>query len=107
MFETELCFLNSLIRPLLYTAFHPFLKFAISGTYPFVTSSNATVGGAITGLGLPPMSIKRVIGVAKAYATRVGSGPFPTELKNSIGDRIQQIGKEVMFFFFFFSFVNH
>lgn len=65
------------------------------GTYPFVTSSNATVGGAITGLGLPPMSIKRVIGVTKAYSTRVGSGPFPTELKNDIGDKLQRIGHEV------------
>ncbi|MFH4977600.1 hypothetical protein AB6A40_004309 [Gnathostoma spinigerum] len=65
------------------------------GTYPYVTSSNATVGGAITGLGLPPSSIKEVIGVAKAYLTRVGSGPFPTELKNDIGDQLQQIGKEV------------
>ncbi|VDN06207.1 unnamed protein product [Thelazia callipaeda] len=67
------------------------------GTYPFVTSSNATVGGALTGLGLPPTSIKRVIGVAKAYATRVGSGPFPTELKNEIGDKLQQLGHELLY----------
>ncbi|CAG9540933.1 unnamed protein product [Cercopithifilaria johnstoni] len=65
------------------------------GTYPFVTSSNATVGGAVTGLGLPPMSIKRVIGVMKAYSTRVGSGPFPTELKDDVGDKLQRIGHEV------------
>ena len=52
----------------------------IVGTYPYVTSSNCTVGGAITGLGIPPQSIKNVYGVFKAYATRVGIGAFPTEL---------------------------
>lgn len=67
----------------------------VLGTYPFVTSSNTTVGGALTGLGLPPISIKRVIAVSKAYTTRVGSGPFPTELKDDIGAKLQQIGKEV------------
>jgi adenylosuccinate synthase len=50
------------------------------GTYPYVTSSNASVGGACTGLGLPPSTIGQVIGVVKAYTTRVGEGPFPTEL---------------------------
>jgi adenylosuccinate synthase len=55
------------------------------GTYPYVTSSNASVGGACTGLGLPPSSIGQVIGVVKAYTTRVGEGPFPTELLNVIG----------------------
>jgi adenylosuccinate synthase len=50
------------------------------GTYPFVTSSNTTIGGACTGLGLPPRAIGRVLGVMKAYTTRVGGGPFPTEL---------------------------
>ncbi|CAD5215007.1 unnamed protein product [Bursaphelenchus xylophilus] len=65
------------------------------GTYPYVTSSNATVGGACTGLGLPPTSIKRVLGVVKAYQTRVGTGPFPTEQLNEIGERLQSIGHEV------------
>jgi adenylosuccinate synthase len=50
------------------------------GTYPYVTSSNASLGGCITGLALNPLAIKEIIGVVKAYTTRVGSGPFPTEL---------------------------
>ncbi|KHJ80342.1 putative adenylosuccinate synthase [Oesophagostomum dentatum] len=65
------------------------------GTYPYVTSSNATVGGACTGLGIPPTAITQVYGVVKAYQTRVGTGPFPTELKNEDGDRLQTIGQEV------------
>lgn len=64
------------------------------GTYPFVTSSNPTSGGACTGLGIPPTSISSVIGVAKAYSTRVGNGPFPTELTDSIGDQMRSIGGE-------------
>src|SRR5699024_8222325 len=55
------------------------------GTYPFVTSSNATAGGACTGSGVPPTRIDRVIGVFKAYTTRVGEGPFPTELDDEHG----------------------
>ena len=55
----------------------------------YVTSSNASVGGAYTGLGLPASAITRVVGVAKAYQTRVGEGPFPTEQLNEIGDRLQ------------------
>jgi len=50
------------------------------GTYPFVTSSNTTIGGVSTGLGIPPSKIDKVIGVVKAYTTRLGDGPFPTEL---------------------------
>uniref|UniRef100_A0A914XHB1 Adenylosuccinate synthetase n=1 Tax=Plectus sambesii TaxID=2011161 RepID=A0A914XHB1_9BILA len=65
------------------------------GTYPYVTSSNCTVGGACTGLGLPTNAIGDVIGVVKAYQTRVGTGPFPTELTEGIGDQLQSIGKEV------------
>ncbi|PAV59258.1 hypothetical protein WR25_09900 [Diploscapter pachys] len=65
------------------------------GTYPYVTSSNATVGGACTGLGIPPTAIHYIIGVVKAYQTRVGTGPFPTELLNEEGERLQQIGQEV------------
>ena len=55
------------------------------GTYPFVTSSSTTAGGVCTGLGLPPSSIDAVVGVVKAYTTRVGGGPFPTELTDSRG----------------------
>jgi adenylosuccinate synthase len=64
------------------------------GTYPFVTSSNTSSGGICTGLGVPPSKIETIIGVVKAYTTRVGSGPFPTELKNEIGDKMQKIGAE-------------
>lgn len=65
------------------------------GTYPFVTSSNTTASGACTGLGIAPNQIKNVMGVFKAYTTRVGSGAFPTELFDEIGEKIGQIGKEV------------
>jgi len=64
------------------------------GTYPFVTSSSATAGGACIGTGVAPTKIDGVIGVSKAYITRVGSGPFPTELHDEIGDRIRKGGNE-------------
>lgn len=64
------------------------------GTYPFVTSSSPTSGGACTGLGIPPTSIKSVMGVVKAYCTRVGNGPFPTELDNELGNEIRKTGNE-------------
>lgn len=64
------------------------------GTYPFVTSSNPSSGGACTGLGIPPTKIDKIIGVTKAYTTRVGNGPFPTELNNAIGDHIRKNGSE-------------
>ncbi len=64
------------------------------GTYPFVTSSNPTAGGACTGAGIGPTAVDRVIGVAKAYISRVGSGPFPTELDNPIGEKMVEIGGE-------------
>ncbi|WP_213456163.1 adenylosuccinate synthase [Rhizomonospora bruguierae] len=64
------------------------------GTYPFVTSSNPTSGGACVGTGVPPTSITRVIGVSKAYTTRVGSGPFPTELFDDAGQHLRKIGGE-------------
>ena len=64
------------------------------GTYPYVTSSNPTAGGACAGSGLGPRDITRVVGIAKAYTTRVGSGPFPTELHGDLGDRIVQVGHE-------------
>ena len=64
------------------------------GTYPFVTSSNTTSGGACTGAGLLPSSVHEVIAITKAYTTRVGTGPFPTEQLNEIGERLQKIGNE-------------
>jgi len=64
------------------------------GTYPFVTSSNATVGGVCTGLGIGPDKIDGVLGVTKAYATRVGSGPFPTELTGPVGRILMDKGNE-------------
>jgi adenylosuccinate synthase len=64
------------------------------GTYPFVTSSSATSGGAATGTGVPPTSINTVIGVTKAYCTRVGEGPFPTESKDEIGEALRKKGNE-------------
>ncbi len=65
------------------------------GTYPFVTSSNPTAGGACTGSGIGPTRINRVIGILKAYTTRVGSGPFPTELHDEWGERLRSVGGEV------------
>lgn len=64
------------------------------GTYPYVTSSSPTSGGACIGTGLPPTSITHVMGIAKAYCTRVGNGPFPTELHDEIGENLRQIGHE-------------
>jgi adenylosuccinate synthase len=64
------------------------------GTYPFVTSSNPTSGGACIGSGLPPRAIDRVLGVIKAYTTRVGSGPFPTELETATGELLRKQGRE-------------
>lgn len=64
------------------------------GTYPFVTSSNTGIGGVCTGLGLPPSRIGNIIGVVKAYTSRVGAGPFPTELHDKIGEHLQEVGAE-------------
>ncbi len=64
------------------------------GTYPFVTSSNPTAGGALIGAGIGPAAIKDVVGVAKAYISRVGTGPFPTELEDETGDRLIELGGE-------------
>ncbi|HET9137526.1 MAG TPA: adenylosuccinate synthase [Candidatus Kapabacteria bacterium] len=64
------------------------------GTYPYVTSSSPTAGGACTGLGIPPTSINNIIGVVKAYSTRVGNGPFPTELLDATGERLRTQGHE-------------
>ena len=64
------------------------------GTYPFVTSSNPVAGGALTGAGLGPTHVDRVIGITKAYVTRVGTGPFPTELFDEVGERMTDVGGE-------------
>jgi adenylosuccinate synthase len=64
------------------------------GTYPFVTSSSATAGGAVIGTGVPPTAIGTVIGVTKAYVTRVGEGPFPTEITGAVGDLLRSRGQE-------------
>jgi adenylosuccinate synthase len=64
------------------------------GTYPYVTSSNPTSGGACVGTGLPPQAVKRVLGVIKAYTTRVGEGPFPTELSDATGELLRKRGHE-------------
>ncbi|TET54294.1 MAG: adenylosuccinate synthase, partial [Actinobacteria bacterium] len=65
------------------------------GTYPYVTSSSPVAGGACAGVGVGPMRIDRVIGVTKAYTTRVGEGPFPTEQKNDVGKTLAERGKEL------------
>lgn len=65
------------------------------GTYPYVTSSNCTIGGVCTGLGLPTTAVGSIYGVVKAYCTRVGDGPFPTELHDDTGDNLQTLGREI------------
>ncbi|NOT80206.1 MAG: adenylosuccinate synthase [Bacteriovoracaceae bacterium] len=64
------------------------------GTYPFVTSSSTSLGGVYTGAGIPESHVEEVLGITKAYTTRVGEGPFPTELFDEVGEKIQSIGKE-------------
>jgi adenylosuccinate synthase len=64
------------------------------GTYPYVTSSNCSIGGLFTGTGLPPRALNHVLGVAKAYTTRVGAGPFPSELLDATGEQLRQVGRE-------------
>jgi adenylosuccinate synthase len=64
------------------------------GTYPFVTSSSTTVGGAATGAGVPPMALHAALGIVKAYTTRVGNGPLPTELEEPLGTQIRELGNE-------------
>jgi adenylosuccinate synthase len=81
-------------RPIMFEGAQGTLLDIDHGTYPYVTSSNATVGGVCTGLGVPPRAIDGVLGVAKAYTTRVGEGPLPTELTGEIGDRLRETGKE-------------
>jgi adenylosuccinate synthase len=81
-------------RPILFEGAQGTLLDIDHGTYPYVTSSNATIGGVCTGLGIPPQAIGRVLGVVKAYATRVGEGPFPTELSGAMGSRLREGGSE-------------
>src|SRR5260370_16347055 len=64
------------------------------GTYPYVTSSNTVAGAACTGTGIAPHQISDVVGIVKAYTTRVGSGPFPTELQDALGKKLRQDGDE-------------
>jgi adenylosuccinate synthase len=64
------------------------------GTYPYVTSSNPTSGGACTGLGIPPTAVNDIVGIVKAYCTRVGNGPFPTELSDATGENLRAVGHE-------------
>eukprot|EP00882_Tetradesmus_deserticola_P016386 GHRQ01017498.1.p1 GENE.GHRQ01017498.1~~GHRQ01017498.1.p1 ORF type:complete len:359 (+),score=142.23 GHRQ01017498.1:116-1192(+) len=64
------------------------------GTYPFVTSSNPSIGGIVTGLGMAPTKFEAIIGVAKAYTTRVGAGPYPTEIHGDLGEKVREVGRE-------------
>jgi adenylosuccinate synthase len=81
-------------RPIMFEGAQGTLLDIDHGTYPYVTSSNATIGGVCTGLGVPPKAIDGVLGVAKAYTTRVGEGTLPTELLGEMGDRLRESGKE-------------
>jgi adenylosuccinate synthase len=81
-------------RNVLFEGAHGVLLDLDHGTYPFVTSSSTTAGGACTGCGIGPTSIDTVIGIVKAYATRVGNGPFPTELNDQMGERLREVGTE-------------
>ncbi|HET9264157.1 MAG TPA: adenylosuccinate synthase [Vicinamibacterales bacterium] len=81
-------------RPVMFEGAQGTLLDIDHGTYPYVTSSNATTGGICTGLGVGPRAIDKVLGVAKAYTTRVGEGPLPTELTGPIGDRLRETGQE-------------
>ena len=81
-------------RPIMFEGAQGTLLDIDHGTYPYVTSSNATVGGVCTGLGVPPKAIDGVLGVAKAYTTRVGEGPLPTELTGELGHRLRETGQE-------------
>ena len=90
-------FLHDLIKrgePVMFEGAQATLLDIDHGTYPFVTSSNASVGGVCTGLGVPPRAIGGVLGVAKAYTTRVGEGPLPTELSGALAERLRETGQE-------------
>src|SRR5687767_9542225 len=90
-------FLHDLIKrgqPVMFEGAQATLLDIDHGTYPYVTSSNASVGGVCTGLGVPPRAIGGVLGVAKAYTTRVGEGPLPTELSGELAERLREGGQE-------------
>jgi len=90
-------FLHEQIRAgknVLFEGAHGVLLDLDHGTYPFVTSSSTTAGGACTGCGIGPTSIDAVVGIVKAYTTRVGNGPFPTELFDQTGERLRDVGRE-------------
>jgi adenylosuccinate synthase len=89
--------LNDLIRkgkPILFEGAQATLLDIDHGTYPFVTSSNASAGGVVTGLGIAPKHVHRIMGISKAYMTRVGAGPFPTECGDATGDELRKRGNE-------------
>ena len=81
-------------RPVLFEGAQGAMLDVDHGTYPYVTSSNATIGGVCTGLGVGPRAIGAVLGIAKAYTTRVGAGPLPTELDSALADRLREAGRE-------------
>ncbi len=81
-------------KPILFEGAQGTLLDIDHGTYPFVTSSNASIGGVCTGLGVGPRAIDKVVGVVKAYTTRVGEGPLPTELRGAMGNRLRESGNE-------------
>src|SRR5438445_2833782 len=81
-------------KPILFEGAQGTLLDIDHGTYPYVTSSNASIGGVCTGLGVGPRAIGGVIGVVKAYTTRVGEGPLPTELSGEMGNRLRESGHE-------------
>jgi adenylosuccinate synthase len=87
-------FLNDTNEPTLFEGAQGTLLDLDHGTYPYVTSSSASIGGVGTGTGVSPRKIDEVVGVFKAYSTRVGEGPFPSELKDETGDTIRRLGKE-------------
>jgi len=96
--KDTICFLHTAIREgkaILVEGANAAMLDIDFGTYPYVTSSNCSIGGVLTGLGLPPQTIGDVIGVVKAYTTRVGDGPFPTEQLNEIGELLQTRGVEI------------
>ncbi len=92
--STELISLQKAKKRLLFEGAQGSLLDIDYGTYPYVTSSSCTVGGIFAGAGIPPRSVDYVLGIAKAYTTRVGNGPFPTELMDKSGAKLATIGKE-------------
>ncbi|MEW6748480.1 MAG: adenylosuccinate synthase [Candidatus Micrarchaeota archaeon] len=94
--DTQFTLNNALAggKSMLFEGAHGTLLDIDHGTFPYVTSSNTVSGGGCTGAGVPPQSITRVIGIAKAYTTRVGEGPFPTELHDKTGERLRERGHE-------------